>query len=53
VIALPHDPQLCGDLAAPDHAGRVRGILIEVKNGKGIGRCLGSGDPAVMGWSER
>jgi hypothetical protein len=47
VIALSHDLQLCADLAAPTHAVRAGGILIELKHRKHLGHSLGSGKAVV------
>jgi hypothetical protein len=54
VIALPPDPELRADLAAPTYEVTARGILIEDKDKirKRIGRSPGKGDAVVMCWSE-
>lgn len=54
VIALPPDPELRGDLAAPMYDIRARGILIEDKGEirKRLGRSPGKGDAVVMALSE-
>lgn len=53
-IALPPDPELKADLAAPTFEVSARGILIESKEDlrKRIGRSPGKGDAAVMCLSE-
>lgn len=50
VIALPPDPELRSDLAAPTYEVAARGILIESKDDlrKRIGRSPGKGDAVVM-----
>jgi hypothetical protein len=54
VIALPPDPELRADLAAPTYEVAARGILIESKDDlrKRLGRSTGKGDVAVMCLSE-
>lgn len=54
VIALPPDPQLRADLAAPTYQVSARGILIERKDElrKRLGRSPGKGDAVVMCFSE-
>ena len=53
-IALPPDPELRADLAAPTYEVRANGILIESKEElrKRLGRSPGKGDAAVMCLSE-
>jgi hypothetical protein len=53
-IALPPDPELRADLAAPTYEVRANGILIESKDElrKRLGRSPGKGDAAVMCLSE-
>lgn len=50
VIALPPDPELRADLAAPTYEVSARGLLIESKDDlrKRLGRSPGKGDVAVM-----
>jgi len=50
VIALPPDPELRADLAAPRWSLRPNGILIESKDElrKRLGRSPGKGDACVM-----
>ena len=50
VIALPPDPELRGDLAAPRYDIKARGILLESKDEirKRLGRSPGKGDAVVM-----
>jgi hypothetical protein len=50
VIALPPDPELRADLAAPTWSLRPNGILIESKDDlrKRLGRSPGKGDAVVM-----
>lgn len=54
VIALPPDPELRADLAAPTYEVAARGILIESKDDlrKRLGRSPGKGDACVMCLSE-
>lgn len=54
VIALPNDPELRADLAAPTYEVGARGIIIESKDDlrKRLGRSPGKGDSAVMCLSE-
>lgn len=54
VIALPPDPELRADLAAPTYEVAARGILIESKDDlrKRLGRSPGKGDAVVMCLSE-
>jgi hypothetical protein len=54
VIALPNDPELRADLAAPTFEVTARGILIESKDDlrKRLGRSPGKGDAVVMCLSE-
>ena len=54
VIALPPDPELRADLAAPTYEVTGRGIVIESKDDirKRLGRSPGKGDAAVMCLSE-
>ncbi len=54
VIALPPDPELRADLAAPTYEVKARGIIIESKDDlrKRLGRSPGKGDAAVMCLSE-
>lgn len=53
VIALPPDPELRADLAAPIYSVGARGILIESKDDirKRLGRSPGKGDSVVMALS--
>ncbi len=53
-VALPPDPQLRADLAAPTYDVSARGILIEGKDAlrKRLGRSPGKGDAVVMCFSE-
>lgn len=53
-IALPPDPELRADLAAPHWSLQARGILLESKDDirKRLGRSPGKGDAAVMCLSE-
>jgi hypothetical protein len=53
-IALPPDPELRSDLAAPTYEVGTRGIVIESKEEirKRLGRSTGKGDAVVMCWSE-
>jgi Terminase large subunit, T4likevirus-type, N-terminal len=53
-IALPPDPELRADLAAPTYEVRANGILIESKDHlrDRLGRSPGKGDAAVMCLSE-
>lgn len=53
-IALPPDPQLRSDLAAPTWSMTTRGVLVESKEDikKRIGRSPDRGDAAVMALSE-
>lgn len=53
-IALPPDPELKADLAAPTYEVGTRGILIESKDDlrKRLGRSPGKGDAVVMALSE-
>lgn len=53
-VALPPDPQLRADLAAPTYDVTARGILIESKDAlrKRLGRSPGKGDAVVMCFSE-
>lgn len=53
-IALPPDPELRSDLAAPTYEVGARGIVIEAKEKlrERLGRSPGKGDSAVMCWSE-
>lgn len=54
VIALPPDPELRADLAAPTYEVGPRGLLIESKDDlrKRLGRSPGKGDAVVMALSE-
>jgi hypothetical protein len=54
VIALPPDPELRADLAAPTYEVGQRGIVIESKEEirKRLGRSTGKADAVVMAWSE-
>lgn len=54
IIALPPDPELRADLAAPTYEVSARGILIESKDElrKRLGRSPGKGDAVVMALSE-
>jgi len=54
VIALPPDPELRADLAAPTYEVSARGILVESKDDlrKRLGRSPGKGDAVVMCLSE-
>lgn len=54
VIALPPDPELRADLAAPTYEVSARGILIESKDDirQRLGRSPGKGDAVVMALSE-
>jgi hypothetical protein len=54
VIALPPDPELRADLAAPTYEVTARGIQIESKDDlrKRLGRSPGKGDAVVMCLSE-
>lgn len=53
VIALPPDPELRSDLAAPTYEVSARGILIESKDDlrERLGRSPGKGDAVVMALS--
>lgn len=53
-IALPHDPDLRGDLCAPTWQLSTSGIQIESKQDikKRIGRSTDKGDAVVMAWSQ-
>jgi hypothetical protein len=53
-IALPPDPELRADLAAPTYEVGSRGILVESKEEikKRLGRSPGKGDAVVMAHSE-
>lgn len=53
-IALPPDPELRADLAAPTYEVAARGIIIESKDDlrKRLGRSPGKGDAVVMCLSE-
>ena len=53
-LALPPDPELRADLAAPTYEATGRGIKIESKKDikKRLGRSPGKGDAVVMCWSE-
>jgi hypothetical protein len=53
VIALPPDPELRADLAAPTYEVSARGLLIEGKDDlrKRLGRSPGKGDAVVMALS--
>jgi hypothetical protein len=53
VIALPPDPELRADLAAPTYEVTARGLLIESKDDlrKRLGRSPGKGDAVVMALS--
>jgi hypothetical protein len=53
-IALPPDPELRADLAAPTYSVTARGVLIESKDDlrKRLGRSPGKGDVAVYCLSE-
>jgi hypothetical protein len=53
-IALPPDPELRADLAAPTYSVTARGILVESKDDlrKRLGRSPGKGDVATMCLSE-
>lgn len=53
-IALPPDPELRADLAAPTYEATGKGILVESKKDlkKRLGRSPGKGDACVMCWSE-
>ncbi|MCK1479317.1 terminase [Bradyrhizobium sp. 197] len=53
VIALPPDPELRSDLAAPTYEVSARGLLIENKDDlrKRLGRSPGKGDACVMALS--
>lgn len=53
VIALPPDPELRADLAAPTYSVSARGILIESKDElrKRLGRSTGKGDAVIMALS--
>lgn len=54
IIALPPDPELRADLAAPTWELRARGIQIESKEEikKRLGRSPGKGDAVVMAYSD-
>jgi hypothetical protein len=54
IIALPPNPELRSDLAAPTYEIRANGILIEPKDKlrERLGRSPGKGDAAVMCLSE-
>jgi hypothetical protein len=54
VIALPPDPELRSDLAAPTYEVSARGILVESKDDlrKRLGRSPGKGDAVTMCLSE-
>ncbi len=53
-IALPRDPALRADLAAPRFSIETRGVLVEPKEDiiKRIGRSPDRGDAVVMAWAE-
>jgi hypothetical protein len=53
-IALPPDPELRSDLAAPTYEVGQRGIVIESKEEirKRLGRSTGKGDAVVMAWDD-
>lgn len=53
LIALPPDPELRSDLAAPTYEVGQRGIIIESKEEirKRLGRSTGKGDAVVMAWA--
>lgn len=53
-VALPPDPELRADLAAPTYEATGRGIKVESKKDikKRLGRSPGKGDAVVMCWSE-
>jgi hypothetical protein len=53
-VALPPDPELRADLAAPTYSVGTRGIVIESKDElrKRLGRSPGKGDAVVMCLSE-
>ena len=53
-IALPNDPQIRADLAAPRFKSTPRGILLEEKAeiAKRLGRSPDAGDAIVLAWSE-
>lgn len=53
VIALPPDPELRADLAAPTYSVSARGIIIESKDDlrQRLGRSPGKGDVVVMALS--
>lgn len=53
VIALPPDPELRADLAAPTYSVSARGIVIESKDElrKRLGRSTGKGDAVIMALS--
>lgn len=52
-VALPPDPELRSDLAAPTYTVGARGILIEPKDKlrERLGRSPGKGDAAVMAYA--
>jgi hypothetical protein len=53
-IALPNDPVIRADLAAPRFTDTIHGIQIEEKAeiAKRLGRSPDAGDAIVMAWSE-
>lgn len=54
-IALPNDPMIRADLAAPRFTDTPRGILLEEKGeiAKRLGRSPDAGDAIVLAWAER
>jgi hypothetical protein len=53
-IALPNDPMIRADLAAPRFRDTIHGILLEEKAeiAKRLGRSPDAGDAIVLAWSE-
>ena len=53
-IALPNDPAIRADLAAPRFKDTPRGLLLEEKAEitKRLGRSPDAGDAIVLAWSE-
>jgi hypothetical protein len=53
-IALPNDPIIRADLAAPRFTDTIHGILLEEKSeiAKRLGRSPDAGDAIVLAWSE-
>ena len=53
-IALPNDPAIRADLAAPRFKDTPRGLILELKEEitKRLGRSPDAGDAIVLAWSE-